>query len=188
MKPDNLTKQEMIDYIQEKYSGFMGEKRQILRSETASNFFPEKLNEYKAQGKVFTEGKLKNRSEKYVRERYRDIKYLENLVSNTLEGAEAYSKNFQPISDYLKTLSEEEKQLFWKQYSKVYEAVKQSGMEKYRYEVMEVLKDFNREIFDIEDIPTIISDYYFMTTKELAGVENEEYERQIFTSFLQELY
>ena len=80
---------------------------------------------------------LNELSDREINELHSKLTQIEGNVSSTVEGAGRAEKNFQPIQTALSSLTEDERERFWKAYKKARELVNGYTMDKFKYDVMQ---------------------------------------------------
>lgn len=93
-------------------------------------------------------------TDKEVLAMYRDLEYIKQLKTATVEGAMEAMDNFGEIASYLSSKSEAEREHFWEIYDKVYESVK----DRFKYEAMQLVADMQESGRTTEEIIKTISE------------------------------
>lgn len=100
---------------------------------------------------------------------YRDLKYINNLKTATVEGAKSAHAKFQKVRNKLNSLSPDLQKKFWEMYSKA--VSNESLREKFRYDIMSTAID-NLEI-STDEFALNIEKYYKEKPVEI-GTQNPE--------------
>lgn len=133
MKAENLSRDELIKRIENglnsigsrvadiKEAGYRLGKDAVYRFEKLVENIPEDLN---------------SMSDKELRNTYRDLLYINDLKTSTLEGAEQASVMYKDIEDMLGKLSEPMRKRIWDLYNNLYSENKNIGSALYKYDVL----------------------------------------------------
>lgn len=78
-------------------------------------------------------------SDKMVKEIHRDLNYIDNLKSSTLEGATKGAETFGRTKETLSSLSQEKQKEFWDTFNKAYKDLAPAIIERFKYDVFDVI-------------------------------------------------
>lgn len=141
------------------------------------------LNRFNKFRKEFKYNSFSKYSDDLVKDLYRDLKNISSLKSSTLEGAIESAKTFGKTRDILDSLSEESQGDFWRLYNKLYKNLEPKTIERYKYELFDVVSAEMLLGQDLEDtyekIKNIFDKTYGLTDDEESAnlTEAEKGER-----------
>ena len=130
-------------------------------------------NRFKEFKKDFKYNDLSKYSDTMLKNAYRDLKYIDDLKSSTLEGAEEATRTFGTTKQFLDTLSQTKQKEFWDIYEKAYKNLMPSLVDKYKYEMFGILTNEMMLGQDTEEIFSKIQEA-FDTAYEIGGSEEEK--------------
>ena len=142
-------------------------------------------NRFKEFKKDFKYNDLSKYSDEMVRNIYRDLTHINSLKSSTLEGALRSAETFGTTKKFLESLSEEKQKQFWDIYDKAYKNLLPSLVDKYKYEVFDVLTNEMMLGQNPEDVFEKIQEA-FDRAYEIGG--NEEEQGELFAENLNLLF
>ncbi len=130
---------------------------------------------------------LEDLSEEKLQTLYRDLKYIDNLKTSTLQGAINAQQTWEPIKDKLDILSPKTQNKFWDIYNKITDRFGGTYIN-YKYTIMETVEDYlfghtNLDI-DIDRAIDQIMEKYDETLEELGSKADDENTSILFTSKL----
>ena len=91
-------------------------------------------------------------SDERVKDIYRDLNYILSLKSATKEGAVESAKTYGKTREFLNSLSKQKQETFWDMYSRAYKNLMPSMIDRYKYDVFNVLSNEMLLGQDPEDI------------------------------------
>lgn len=97
------------------------------------------LDDMRKLEKLFRQKAVRYMDKKELQDTYRDLRYIRNLKSSTVEGAREVFENFQPIADKLGKLDEKERKAFWDIYK--YARENKGLLEHFKYQLFNELVD-----------------------------------------------
>ena len=165
------------------YQELNREFKQIEKSKTP--LLKDAYSRFKQFKKDVRYNDLSKYSDKMIKDIYRDLKYIKSLKSSTLEGAEESARTFGVTKNFLESLSENKRQQFWDMYSRAYSNLRPDLVEKYKYEVFDVLTNEMVLGQDPEEIYAKIEEA-FKRANELG--ESEEEMGELFAENLNLLF
>ena len=177
-----LTRQEKLTESRKLLKNILQRTKNIERRGLTSAFYA--VNSFNELRKSLPKD-ISVLSDKELNNLYRDLKYINNLKTSYVKGAEEVANKFAPIKEKLSYLSKEKQNEFWKMYGKLYERT--ATFEHFKYELFETNIDY---IYDGEDVDFAVANIiekYDETLKELGSKGDDENVRILFTSKLKDL-
>lgn len=105
-----------------------------------------------------------------VKEIHRDLNYIDNLKTSTLEGAIRASQTFGRTRDILSSFSQEKQQEFWKIFNEAYGKLAPELIERVKYEVFNVV---TTEMLLGQDMSTIVEELRELLEKDSDNDDGE---------------
>lgn len=111
---------------------------------------------------------------KELKSTYRQLGYIRELKSSTLEGAEKTADTFYPIKEFLDTLSPKLRDTFWDYYGKAYK--ENPFLENFKYEIMETAKDImiSGEELTSDNFAITLEKMFNLTQRQVGDVQGAE--------------
>lgn len=98
------------------------------------------VNKYKEIEKILPKNVLKMRDLKKIKSLYRDVKYISQLKTANLQGAEESYNLFEPVKQRLNLFSKDQvKSEFWDKFDQLYSETPM--FEQYKYEVFDIISE-----------------------------------------------
>lgn len=184
-KPSSTyTNAELADIILDLRHYVKQDVKEVAAAAVASSTIPtdaiNKLEEFENDVRF---QKIRNQSDRKKLERwYRQISYIRNLKSSTVEGAEKMSFGFTPFKNMLNSLSKDQADEFWRVYNNYYNVSQGTG-EAFKYELFTkdfvkfVVKQLNAGL-DSSEISTMLIKVQAVTGIASAAEEAAKAEKQ----------
>lgn len=117
-----------------------------------------------------------------LRSIYRKLRYISNLKSSTVKGAREVQKNFEPLNDELKQLSEKTQSNIWKVLESFLESA--PSAEKFKYEVLGEIIDMAYVGMDKEESKESLINAFMNATEAIGKNGTDEDLKLLFSKEL----
>lgn len=161
----------------------MGEVRELSKtSPTIPTYAVEHMKKLELK---FRDKSVSNMSRQEMISVYRELKYISQLKTSTVEGAIKSADVFSPIADKLQSFSPELKRKFWEVFGKSYE--ENRLLDRFKYEIFEHIIDEVNSATDTDELTAKVLQAYQETVEEEGKNVDDDKFRLSFTGTLSEL-
>ena len=186
----DLTPEEMREEIYDLRRELRPRIREIREFSKVSRIPQYAVNRMREIEKEMRETSVKNMDEKQLRNTLRDLRYISELKTSTMEGAIETSEKFEPLRDKLNTLPEDVQRKFWKVYDNFYNLVGYDQAERFKYELFQsnLIDMVSGTDIDEKEVAKKIEEVYRRMTAITGGGGRTEDARLLFTDELRKLF